>query len=1149
MNEIPDHHLYRQAPIPNLYEYPEEKQIAYHREVMSTLELGPKPPGSQNRITISLSPDFTRAPGIREEQEQPWPPPPSVSRPPSTMSDAGAFAGLLGDLDAPPAPTRTVTAERTTAIPMEMNQPPVAPRVNMDLAITTTAGPTDDRPIASPATAIATLRLDTDDKVVTPTSTARSTPRPLNPTATEFRPTSTEQAPNIDLEHPTLPVASAPTVNPGFGIPIPPQQQPAIDMADPLGLNEIVSSFSPQPLFSPIPTGVTFHPPVPVQTQPIPQTTIDHHYSNRIPFLGPQQYPQLAPIARPTPQLPIMPPLQFEDRPIVPAPDELPMEIQATQRPVQPAPSPATSEKRKEKSIPKIRSPSAKTSKPNPTAPTTLPIAAPQVAPISVPVVARNETAQTIPTTAAANDPLADVPISTTAPTGPVAARSYSLALQTLLIPAADEHTPGTPPVNDTITSLLNDDVRLIATDEAALKGSEIPPPPPLTKECPCPGQKQPSQPPAPIVLPLPDEPLQSDQPTDDHQSDSAPSLADIDIEGMQPHPITPTTALRERMSLLDPTHVDQMYDQIKQLGIFANITRHEVPVAAHTTQLWPYRQDRVFTTMQVAAQQAAQNFKVQEPKVSKRVHEAQILRENMVNEDITREEELFLQIPGAELHTIQSAYHAEMNRRMPACRYCGAVVWASSHYNYYMPRCDCRRSQQEGHLTFIYGSPDSRIRLDNIIDALKGRIYLPYRILQTYVTNRVSSEMLQTIYNSNCVQIYVIHIDKHCVNSKRKPNDRQILDAFEEYVAGKGAAAMIEKDLAGRLNLNFGAATRLMIHSPKAKNILQVNYMVPEDTEATIFTKRVTTKYAPPRPLIEVARDEQAHEMWRARLMTDKGVWNGPVSTQEHQRLHKIHEIIKDEPKYRNLIKDRAGRDFTEAFAMGETAAASFKVARHLRHLFFSRPQTGTVYLVYDFEVDYDDYITHLAPNAMLIDLAHCLITKLYNWYPDRFKTAGVKAMFTDVEMGSAFRSESQARDIPDFDEMYADIMSAPQREISRDDLLGHLHREPPCKRTARIFDLFKFYVQYMARHILQVSQFIEFDANPITFMEFHSKFVINRNKKTMIQPFYRKLHEKVSNFADRDAGFEDPVKTGVAEFFDAKIKKDNDRQNGFRD
>ncbi len=148
---------------------------------------------------------------------------------------------------------------------------------------------------------------------------------------------------------------------------------------------------------------------------------------------------------------------------------------------------------------------------------------------------------------------------------------------------------------------------------------------------------------------------------------------------------------------------------------------------------------------------------------------------------------------------------------------------------------------------------------------------------------------------------------------------------------------------------------------------------------QPTIFSHRLTTVLRPPEVLAKRKRHD-AIQFWKDQFMTNENVWKGEITQEDRNMVTDIHHMTQGENRYKDLLLDRDGRDFTQVFLDDENdAAPADLVIPHLQHFLHSRNQTCTLVLVWDFESDHDDLIHYLPGGIVILDMAQSIVSRLF--------------------------------------------------------------------------------------------------------------------------------------------------------------------------
>ncbi len=247
------------------------------------------------------------------------------------------------------------------------------------------------------------------------------------------------------------------------------------------------------------------------------------------------------------------------------------------------------------------------------------------------------------------------------------------------------------------------------------------------------------------------------------------------------------------------------------------------------------------------------------------------------------------------------------------------------------------------------------------------------------------------------------------------------------------------------------------------------------------IFSRRSQHAEGPPGILYQKEMTPEAN-FWKSKLTMSSGCFHGDITDQERQLLRNIHAAFDKEPKLKDLLLDRDGNDFTTVFSNDPGAPQSEAIISYLQHFFQSRPQHGTVILVWDWEKDFEDLVKKFIPGMIIIDLAYVVTTRLFKQYAQQLTRHGAQAQLSHGDLANACSSKGKrAFTIPDFEELYAAVMSEPTRDISKEELYKQLRAEPAHLRASRLFDYYLFFMEFVAEHQLELTVMSEWDLNPV--------------------------------------------------------------------
>ncbi len=181
------------------------------------------------------------------------------------------------------------------------------------------------------------------------------------------------------------------------------------------------------------------------------------------------------------------------------------------------------------------------------------------------------------------------------------------------------------------------------------------------------------------------------------------------------------------------------------------------------------------------------------------------------------------------------------------------------------------------------------------------------------------------------------------------------------------------------------------------------------------------------------------------------------------------------------------------------------------------------------------------------MLDLAQCIVSRLFGRKEcaRRFDDRGANAQFSDEEILLAMQESNKDYEIPDFETVYATCLSRPYGNIPYDELYETLRIEPAHMRAKRVYLYFEFVVEFMRRHMLQLSQWSEWDANPVQVANIYAKCNSTNRKRTLFQPFYRRLHETVLRTKGDEKVSREPSERQFVTYYDGTIKTQTARTN----
>ncbi len=420
----------------------------------------------------------------------------------------------------------------------------------------------------------------------------------------------------------------------------------------------------------------------------------------------------------------------------------------------------------------------------------------------------------------------------------------------------------------------------------------------------------------------------------------------------------------------------------------------------------------------------------------------------------------------------------------------------------------------------------------------------MAYTMLQLFIMPRLSPQTYQAAFYSEVVHTYVIVVDRWMVcpdYDYREPSYEKLTDMLKQLV-DKEYRDDVAADYKSATNYNYCAPYQFIVHHTASKQNSVTYYKPPENMKPAVFSRRSLRPRNPPGILYQQDKNEEA-KFWKDKLTMSFGNFPGEITERERGFLKSIGQSVRKDPIHKNIVTDRDGNDFTEVFSKNPAAPQAEAIHSHIMHLFQSRPLNGTVFLVWDWADEYDDLVNRGYPGPIIIDFAYAIPTRLYRKYPDQQTKHGAEAQFDDGDFFNAAALSRSCYEIPDFEELYASIMSAPTRDISKEELLHQLQTEPSHLRATRLYDYYRFVIEFLRIHQLQLIRITDWDMNTLQLSELFRKTLRFGKKTSRPQTFYRRMHAEMSNaFLVWDESARDPSLDGntMKKYYDAAMVLD---------